>query len=593
MDNISNLYQQELLSLYQEISELSRQSKANEQLDGLLENPHITRLIQAFGLLTSNLTLLIDEASTQTISELFDILYPHYNRHIPSIAVVSILPNQKDEFCIDIPKGNILEMEVENVDKNLCKFQTCYDSEIVPLKIDNAVCKTENVIVDLEDFGSSLNIQLSTLGKTPLAQLGIKKIRFLIKGFDKEEYSIYYNLTANLDSIIIRCPKDHGNFITLNSHCIKQLGFSNENSLLPYPANSFPGYRLITEFFNFPEKFLFFDLILQEVDFSRFKNSIEICFCSKSKDLVGVVSKDNFVLNAVPVINLIEVESDPIEIDPNLFSYPLIMDKKNTKNYEVYSVEDVKVSVNNQEVSAGRLVDLDYKNHYAKNFWYNIKGRYAVNNPKQDALQYISILDSKGNLLSKSKFPKYFYVRALCSNGNLPNTLYTTNKAIFRFSDATIPVNNVKCVTAPTPKDKIAKNIDNKRRLTAHLSLNYLNILNNDNGKELLREVLYIYADNSKLSSRLINSIVDVKVSDHTSLASIAGVSEFYKGNIVEIYFDHNQLPTGFIYLFLNILEHFFAIYCSINSFVKLVARNKEGEVIYSGNPRNGSKCLI
>ncbi len=30
--------------------------------------------------------------------------------------------------------------------------------------------------------------------------------------------------------------------------------------MLPYPRRSFPGYRLLQEYFTFPEKFFFFDV---------------------------------------------------------------------------------------------------------------------------------------------------------------------------------------------------------------------------------------------------------------------------------------------------------------------------------------------
>ena len=42
--------------------------------------------------------------------------------------------------------------------------------------------------------------------------------------------------------------------------CLGQVGFELADGLLPYPSQSFPGYRLLTEFFAFPSKFLFLDL---------------------------------------------------------------------------------------------------------------------------------------------------------------------------------------------------------------------------------------------------------------------------------------------------------------------------------------------
>jgi type VI secretion system protein ImpG len=41
---------------------------------------------------------------------------------------------------------------------------------------------------------------------------------------------------------------------------IKQVGFAEDEGMLPYTKRSFSGYRLLTEYFTFPYKFLFFDV---------------------------------------------------------------------------------------------------------------------------------------------------------------------------------------------------------------------------------------------------------------------------------------------------------------------------------------------
>ena len=40
---------------------------------------------------------------------------------------------------------------------------------------------------------------------------------------------------------------------------IEPVGFAPEEAILPWPARSFSGFRLLTEYFAFPEKFLFLD----------------------------------------------------------------------------------------------------------------------------------------------------------------------------------------------------------------------------------------------------------------------------------------------------------------------------------------------
>jgi type VI secretion system protein ImpG len=593
MSNVSEDYkQQKLHSLYLEVAEFAQQYHDTHlgNLGDILENPHITRLINAFGLLTSHLKMVVDENSTQFISALFDILYPHYNAHIPSIATIAISLNQKHGASINLPAGRLMEMQVG---KNIYKFQTSYDTEILPVKITQAVCYLDQSIVNTTS--STLSICCTSLDKFYLSKLGLKKIRFLIKGMAKEEYSIYQNIMVNLEAVIIRAPEDHNNFITLNKDCIKKVGFDCEEGIFPYPANSFSGYRLITEFFLFPEKFLFFDLMLDEINLAQFQNSIEICFNLQGLELVDVVCKDNFILNATPIINLFSAESDPVEIKANIFEYPLIINENPTKNYEIYSVNQVTININNKEYVAQKSFDLNSDKLFSENnFKYSTKQRNTILNGSQDEIQYISFVDDEGCLFADTKSPKYFYINAFCSDGNFPSIHYLANSTDFRFLENTMPLAKIQCISSPTAKYKIGKNKDQKWKLIAHLSLNYLNIINNNNGKELLREIISMYStDNNTLSQLLLKNIIDVKVFEKIARTNSLGLSQFYKGNLIEIWFDCQNLSAGLVYLFLNVLEYFFATYCSINSFIQLVAKTKSGHIIYKGTPKNGKKCLI
>jgi len=48
--------------------------------------------------------------------------------------------------------------------------------------------------------------------------------------------------------------------VILDSASLRPVGFAPEEGMLPYPPRSPVGYRLLTEFFVFPEKFLFFQI---------------------------------------------------------------------------------------------------------------------------------------------------------------------------------------------------------------------------------------------------------------------------------------------------------------------------------------------
>ena len=53
---------------------------------------------------------------------------------------------------------------------------------------------------------------------------------------------------------------DKGERLVLDRSCIRPVGFERDEALVESPPRSFPGYELLTEYFVFPQKFLFFDV---------------------------------------------------------------------------------------------------------------------------------------------------------------------------------------------------------------------------------------------------------------------------------------------------------------------------------------------
>ena len=57
------------------------------------------------------------------------------------------------------------------------------------------------------------------------------------------------------------------------------VGFEENEGALPYPLRSFLGYRLLQEYFTFPDKFFFFELSgLEQLAQAGFKDRVEIIF---------------------------------------------------------------------------------------------------------------------------------------------------------------------------------------------------------------------------------------------------------------------------------------------------------------------------
>jgi type VI secretion system protein ImpG len=68
----------------------------------------------------------------------------------------------------------------------------------------------------------------------------------------------------------------------------------------------------------------------------------------------------------------------------------------------------------------------------------------------------------------------------------------------------------------------------------------------------------------------------------------------FARGTRVEMEFDEEQFSGGGVYLFASVLEKFFGLYASMNSFSQLVARSRQRkESLGEWPPRAGQSILM
>ena len=66
------------------------------------------------------------------------------------------------------------------------------------------------------------------------------------------------------------------------------------------------------------------------------------------------------------------------------------------------------------------------------------------------------------------------------------------------------------------------------------------------------------------------------------------------RGMEVEIELDDRQLTGSSAYLFASVLEYFFGLYCSINSFTRVLVKQKSKEgYLKKCPPRAGEKTLL
>jgi type VI secretion system protein ImpG len=132
-------------------------------------------------------------------------------------------------------------------------------------------------------------------------------------------------------------------------------------------------------------------------------------------------------------------------------------------------------------------------------------------------------------------------------------------------------------------------------RLLSHLNLNHLSITGAKDATNALKEILRLYDFKDSSASRaLIDSIVALSARPVNAPLNIDGRTTLCRGLELELLIDDLHFTGSSSFLFASILEHFFGLYCSINSFTRLLVKrkNKEG-FLKKCSPRAGEKTLL
>jgi type VI secretion system protein ImpG len=599
----------EFAEKYPKIASRLQFDPANEAGD-----PHVERLMQAFALLAGRIHLKLDDEFPEITEAILGIVYPHLIRPIPSMAIAEFeldLERGKLTTGLPIPRGTVLySRPVGGVP---CKFRTCSDLTLWPLAVTGAEWRTPDRLKPPLKASEPFVIRLgiSSHPDAPLPKLGIRSLRFHLTGESSLVHALYEQLCAKLTRIVIRDPRNPRLLpITLPAFCMRPCGFAEDEAMLPYPRRSFPGYRILQEFFMLPAKFLFVELVgppdnegnarpLGEVFESGFSDQAELLlFFSTAVDEdrrerleIGLGPK-LFRLGCVPIVNLFPQTAEPILFDQHKYEYPVRPDIRRPLAVEVFSVDQVGT------IDPGSRQIITYRPFYSYHhdtessqdcFWIaNRRMSSRANDEGSDI--YLTLVDRS----MRPARPKAdtLTVHTTCTNRNLPSRLPWGNEDGDFELEGNAPIKRIIALTKPTqplrpPVAKMAL-----WQLISHLSLNYLSLV--QEGRSALQQILRLYDfTDSPFSQRMIDGIISLNSKPHFARVVSENGIAFARGVRVEMELDEEQFVGGGIFLFASVVEHFLAQYVSLNSFTQLSVKTRQRrEPLKEWPPRAGLRIL-
>lgn len=577
-----------------------------------VEDPHVGRLIEAVAFLNARIRKKLDDDFPEISTAMLQVLYPHYLAPIPSMSIVQFQGLPELTGAYTLPAGATVETEA--VEGEPCRFRTIYPVTLWPLTITQAnyMGGAYHAPTIARQYGATsvLRMRLRALAAdTTLTHLAPNRLRLFLRGLGVDVHALYTLLMNHTVRVAVADGPADRTPHWLEPTVIKPVGFGLDEGLLPYPARSAQGYRLLTEFFVFPEKFLFFDLDLETVWQRRGEgpgsgstpgSEIDIYFYFDSgfPELERAVNAQTFALGCTPMVNLYSQRAEPNALDPAHEEVHVVPDVRRPLCKEIYSIDRVHATTaDGREMGYRPFYGLEHDSgRHDGGYWLASRRRVVAAEGRgttdRGTEVYLSVLNLDGRTPPNDDW--VLEVQTTCLNRDLPARLpFGGGQPRLQLGEGTGPFASIQCLTAPTPTRRAHLADPPLWRLIAHLNLNVVSLL--EAGGEPLRELLRLHNfDDSPAGRAMIDGVV--KISGQLVVARIkaAGVSVPARGVEITLTLDEERYAGQGLYLFASVLERFFALYAPLNSFTRLVLMTSRRETpLKRWPPRTGEKLLV
>ena len=634
-------YDRELAILKERSTEFAKEYPGiADRLGGLMEenlDPAVAGLLEGSAFLAARVQLKMDEEFRVFTAELLDQIFPDALAPTPSAMLVSAKPPYKNAELVKglrFEAGEYIDARFTDADKRVsCRFSLAAPLELWPLQMSGVkyhgsagpVAALGQEIISGTKAG--LEIELARVGKTgkadgsaPISEVEIDSLPIYFTGPIAEAASLYEQVLCDLKRVSLRYLDKNGDpvFVPMPLSAVDQIGFSEEEQLLPHQKRLFAGFAKLREAFVFQRKFLGIRLtglkdVIPNIPASRIQVVLE--FSQSNQKLATRLESEHLQLFVVPAVNLFEEISSQVRIDRKRHEYLITPNSSPTTHYEMQSIIEVNAF---------------YSGHQDK---VPVLPLYALPANDQDprqTLYYTTRRKTRRLTLQEQRFggTRYRYkgtetfiaiyeppdaepaqrlqVKGLCSNRHLPEYLPIAQSSddFFLVEEQTV---KLSCVAGPTmPRESLA-DLENDAphrtqagdvywRLMSYLSLNHYGI-NDNNGEDAalsMREMLSLFADLSdKNTAARIQGLRKVETRPVTR--TIAHPEGFHpaRGLEVSLTFDENDFEGSGIVLFGAILDRFIAEYAAVNSLTQCVVNSVQRGHIKTFAPRSGHGQIL
>ena len=311
-------------------------------------DPYVERLLEGVAFLAARVQLKLDAEFPRFTEHLLDVLFPDFLAPTPSMAVVRLVPDLASGDLAAgyrVAPGTRLTSRLGPRMQTRCTFTMAHEVTLFPIEIADARYLTGNALTAAgvgrnRAAKAAFFLRIATRPERPLRELDLDRLVLHLMAGGRHPWRLYEALVGHGTALLAREPG--GSWLQLvDEEPVRRMGFAEDEALLPPSRTGFSGYRLLREYFSFPERFLFVVLDgLRQAVKSAQGTVLEFAVLLNESDpaLEEGLTADDLALFATPAINLFDRMLEPARIDRRQRDIHLVADRLRPLDFEVHSL---------------------------------------------------------------------------------------------------------------------------------------------------------------------------------------------------------------------------------------------------------------
>jgi type VI secretion system protein ImpG len=565
-----------------------------------VDDPHVSRLLEGMAFLAARVHHRLDDEFPELTDALLGLLYPHYLAPVPSCMVVQFDCQPDLLTPARLPAG--MAVDTEPVKGETLRYRTTSAVSLWPVEVENVRLSGLPIVAPANPAaaGAAGVLRITLKCASPdvtFTQLGVDRLRFFLRGPANQTLALYELLGAHAISIAYADTAVDPAPVIVPGNAIVPAGFAPEEALLPWSARGFSGFRLLTEYFAFPEKFLFLDFTrIDTKTMVRAGNRLEIfVYLDRSlPELERTIGQQSLALGCTPLVNLFPQRCEPVMLTHMDTQYRIVPDARRPRAAEIWSVERVRETQPDGSFRPWRpfyrLTDSDPDPGVPGGFYHVTRQAAAPGVPGTE----VFLAPHDPDFDPDKPADAVLSVDAICVNRDLPTDLpFGGGHPRLRLVEGAAAVSALNAVTAATPTLRPPLREAGFWRLVSHLSLGHLSVTGGTEGAAALKEVLRLYDLRDTAETRTaIEALTGISAGPGTARAP-GRAGGFCRGLDITLEFDPRAWQVGGLYLLASVLERFLALHGTVNSFTRtrVTLRGRPGAAA-AWAARSGTRVL-